>query len=102
MSKLQTEVTNFGSLLPTLSCLLNPVLKMRHWEMIQKATGDQSMLTKGKSLTIDSLEQIKVRRCLYRAPVLHRHVLVVRGLGSRITLAFQALGVYIHVDMYGA
>lgn len=61
VSSLQAEVTQFRSWLPTLSCLLNPALKIRHWDVIHKTTGGTTPLSGGHSLTIDHLDKMKVQ-----------------------------------------
>ena len=57
---LHDNVISFCSLLPTLSCLLNPALKIRHWEAIQQTTGAQINTSTGDLTTITTLKEKKV------------------------------------------
>ena len=68
MSELRGEVVRVRSSLPTVACLLNPALKMRHLEAIAQATAtagspssssSSSSLDRGR-LTISQLEELKV------------------------------------------
>ncbi len=58
---LREEVVTFRSYLPTLHCLLNPLLKLRHWEAIEQATGSGQAIGGGRdTLSIEGLLGRKV------------------------------------------
>ena len=58
VSALADEVLAFKSLLPTLSCLLNPVLRIRHWDAIEQCTGH--WFGKESETTLGHLQEIQV------------------------------------------
>ena len=57
---LREKVVAFRSHLPTVSCLLNPELRLRHWEAIQRDTGED-IAGDHNSVTIHRLQEMKVR-----------------------------------------
>jgi dynein heavy chain len=58
VSALADEVLAFKSLLPTLSCLLNPVLRIRHWDAIEQCTGH--WFGKESETTLGHLQEIQI------------------------------------------
>ena len=58
---LLSEVMDFKSKLPVLSCLLNPALRFRHWDAIQEAVGGEDVkLSKDMTASITDLVRVKV------------------------------------------
>ena len=66
LAALKEKVVSFCSHLPTLTCLLNPALKIRHYETIECTIGGH--IGSGDTLTISQLREMKVQdifcRCL--------------------------------------
>ena len=58
VAELKEEMVFFHSCLTTLSCLLNPALKIRHWEAIEHITGGHIRCR--DTLTISKLKEMKV------------------------------------------
>ena len=58
IAALRNDVVSFRSTLPTLACLLNPELRLRHWEAIQKSTGEDI----GGDRSVATMSTLKQRR----------------------------------------
>jgi len=58
VAELKEEMVFFHSCLATLSCLLNPALKIRHWEAIEHITGGH--IGCRDTLTISKLKEMKM------------------------------------------
>ena len=61
LTEVKTKILSFFSWLPTVFCLLNPKLKMRHWETLQCCIGGQ--IGKEPNVTIQQLNELKVMHC---------------------------------------
>ena len=61
VSFLKEEVESFRSRLPTFHCLLNPQLKLRHWETIEQCIGQHITWDHG-SVTLVALQEMSVCR----------------------------------------
>ena len=57
---LHNDVIQFSSWLPTLTCLLNPALKFRHWDIIKNQTGGKLHMKRDASFTIKELKETRV------------------------------------------
>ncbi len=60
---LLSQIMEFKSRLPVVSCLLNPSLRFRHWDAISEVLdGDDIKLTKDMSVSVTDLVELKVRK----------------------------------------
>lgn len=78
LTGLKEKVVSFCSHLPTLSCLLNPALKIRHYEAIECTIGGH--IGSRDTLTITQLREMKVEdtfcRCLDHSLDIHQHYII--------------------------
>jgi hypothetical protein len=54
------EVVEFASWLPTLTCLVNPALKFRHWDSIDEKTGGKLVFKRDLNFSIKDLKDSNV------------------------------------------
>ena len=80
LTGLKEKVVSFCSHLPTLSCLLNPALKIRHYEAIEYTIGGH--IGNRDTLTITQLREMKVEDTFCRFLLsdcsldIHRHYII--------------------------
>lgn len=57
LNEVKDRILSFCSWLPTVFCLLNPKLKIRHWEILQSCIGGQ--VGRDSNVTIQGLKELK-------------------------------------------